>query len=397
MSKRKLFFLLFILYCSIHLLGREYAIYYPVNDSLKIGITGAPFISYYSEVGFGLGLSIISYEKSIKKRDFYKQDFFLRLSADITEEGEFELSIKNSTPIRKYKQNLTSLLEYKKRTIKYYGKDQNPSNKEEINFFPTIYKFICNWERQIVPRIRLGIVCDISGYKNFVNKNLNNIDQSIITNEIYKETVSLSTPFSISKNSDFYLTQYLYDKTSFFRVVGLGPSILYNSKEPNNFPLKGFYYHNHVLFYNKLIYSDYNFITINQDIQYYISWNSHTIASQIISQNTFKDCPLDYYPSQGGSTFMRGLKINRFIDDHLFGIQSEYRSPIFFWRLSMVGFTSTAISYKSMDDFYISNVNVTYGFGGRFALDKSERINARVDIGFSKEGYQLYLKFGEAF
>jgi hypothetical protein len=166
---------------------------------------------------------------------------------------------------------------------------------------------------------------------------------------------------------------------------------------PNNFPENGFLYKNQVLFYDKKINSDKKFIILNQEIHYFRSVQNHIIANQIIANNTFNDRPYHYLPEQGGSNIMRGLRTGRYIDNHFLGAQTEYRSPYIFWRVSGVCFVASGLSYKGINDFHSKNINLTGGFGVRFALDKSERINLRGDIGYSKEGYQIYLKFGEAF
>ena len=364
----KYFVFAVIILLSFSLYAKEYALYYTINDSLKIGLTGTPYFSYTSESGLGLGLTFILYERSDTKTQVYGQDFNMRFGGDMTMDGEYEMSIRTSIPLRKYQQRIRLDTEYKKKSREYNGIGGNTTNENPLSFLNEHYKFQGIWEKNLRKDVKIGIAWDYSGQKN------------IHENQNYKDNIEYPIGF---------------DK--FYRTAGIGPLFIITTKNPNNFPTNGIYYENKLLFYDEKISSNYNFTIWMQEFQIFIPIDNHVIANQIISHNAFNNIPFHYYPQQGSSTMMRGYQSGRFLDEQFLGIQSEYRSPIIFSRISAVAFAASAISYKGISDFREQNIHFTGGFGFRFALDKKERVNARADIGFSEEGYQLYLKFGEAF
>ena len=366
MSKRKCFFLIFFIYLAAGASAIEYAIFYPINDSTQIGITGSPYASYMSESGLGAGLSLIFFEKSIMGKKSIQNDFNMRLTGEINADKKQEFAIKGRLPLRKYHSKIALLAEYKKHDLEYWGIGGNTSQDSEVSFASEHYLFSGSIDHFLRQNISLGIAWDLSGY-----------DSTIDTAYPVDDLPSGATGFS--------------------RNIGFGGVISYSTKYPNNFPLQGVYYQNKLLYYEKAIASDFLFVTWQQDFQYFYPINRHVIASQILSFCTFRDRPFYYYPAQGGSSFMRGQQTDRYKDKQLLGAQTEYRSPIIFWRVSAVCYGATAISYQGLGDFVSENFHFTGGGGLRFALDKEERVNIRADLGFSREGYQIYLKFGEAF
>ena len=231
------------------------------------------------------------------------------------------------------------------------------------------YKFLGNWEKSLPRNTKIGIAWDFSGQEN--------------------------KPGGEIDNGNVYC--YPLGFTGFYRTAGIGPLFIITTKNPDNFPTNGIYFESKLLFYDQKIGSDFNFTTWSEELQLFFPINTHVIANQILYHNTFHEIPFHYYPQQGSSTMMRGYTSGRFLEKQFLGIQSEYRSPIIFKRISAVTFVSSAMSYRTITEARKEYIHFTGGLGFRLALDRKERINARADIGFSKDGYQMYLKFGEAF
>ena len=371
-----------ILFLPFCVQAQEYALYYTVNDSLKIGIMGAPYGSYSSEFGISFGLSAHIFEKNLSQNIYAGQDFWMRIDGEYSLINEKGLTFEGRLPFRKIKQLLSYELTYKSLPRTYHGIGGNTDKKNEYHYTKEYYRFAGNWTRAITGSAHLGMAWDLSSYQN------TDLD-SLIS---YPKIEGFDNPY---------------------KAISIGPVFIYNTKTPNNFPSSGSYYKNEILFYNKALSSDYDFVTWKQEFQYFYRLfeagrinasptenrpkQDHILATQIISQNTFGEVPFHYLPEQGGASLMRGLSTGRHIDKQYLAAQTEYRSPFIFWRVSAVSFLATGISYKDLNDIKIHNLNFTGGFGLRFALDKQERVNARADIGFSKDGMQIYLKFGESF
>jgi len=347
---------------AINTFATEYAIFFPVNDSIRIGLTGMPYAAYSSEIGIELGLNVLLFERNASANVVPGQDFRMRLNIDYTVNDDRSISLTSSIPIRKHNQKVDFMLKYEKNQNDFYGIGTNTSSDIVTTYYREQYRFTGNWLKLLSLNHSAGLAWDISGFENsdFIHQNIRGFDH-------------------------------------FYRAMGLGLVYVYNSKMPNNFPIEGTYYRNQIIFYDRAFISDFNFITLNQEFHYFFPLRSHVVANQIVSNNTFGNRPFHYYATQGSSTLMRGLKTNRFTERHFLGSQTEYRSPIFFWRVSGVCFVATGLSYGEVDDFAFRSVNVAGGFGFRFALDKEERVNLRADVGVSREGFEVYFKFGEAF
>ena len=108
------------------------------------------------------------------------------------------------------------------------------------------------------------------------------------------------------------------------------------------------------------------------------------------------DPPFYRLPSIGGISMMRGLFEGRFRDKTMAAAQVEYRFPI--WKI--VGgalFAGLGEVAERPADLSPSDLQFTGGLGLRVTLDPKERINLRIDLGFSKYGAFPIVVITEAF
>jgi len=96
----------------------------------------------------------------------------------------------------------------------------------------------------------------------------------------------------------------------------------------------------------------------------------------------------------GGSDSLRGYSNFRFRDKNLFLMSAEYR-----WEpapaVELVLFYDTGKVFPDRSDFDFSDLNKGYGFGLRFKTEHN--VPMRLDIGHSKEGTNIYLKWAASF
>jgi len=113
---------------------------------------------------------------------------------------------------------------------------------------------------------------------------------------------------------------------------------------------------------------------------------------------TFHDSrePVPFYmqPSLGGSDDLRGFRPYRFRDDNLFLMNGEYRWEIFS-GLDMALFADAGKVFAHRSDWDLHNLESDAGFGFRF--NARNRTFLRLDVGFSHEGFQVWVKFGNIF
>jgi outer membrane protein assembly factor BamA len=184
-----------------------------------------------------------------------------------------------------------------------------------------------------------------------------------------------------------------------YKVSGLGLSFTYDTRNDAFAPSKGTFaqlYFNH---FNPLFGSDYNYTNIVIDYRkYFTIYKKQVLALQAYSfNNVGSEVPLRSIATLGGSGSMRGYYDGRYRDKEQLVFQAEYRVPIF-KRFGAVGFFSCGDVSNTMFNYTFADLKYSGGGGLRFALNKSEKLNLRLDYGFGQKGNSgLYFQLGEAF
>lgn len=122
------------------------------------------------------------------------------------------------------------------------------------------------------------------------------------------------------------------------------------------------------------------------------------IALRGRSVQTFKGNanPLPFYmqPMLGGSDDLRGYRPFRFRGDNSLVLNAEYRWEVFS-GLDMALFADAGKVYMRKSTFNLDNLASDVGFGFRFNARNTTFL--RIDVGFSREGYQVSVKFNDLF
>jgi len=118
------------------------------------------------------------------------------------------------------------------------------------------------------------------------------------------------------------------------------------------------------------------------------------------------DLPFWALPSLGGSETLRGYIANRFTDRALWHASSEYRFWIFprgfslndsirVERLGMALFYDVGTVAPALDELTSAKTHDSYGLSFRFTLERLALF--RADVGFSTEGTNVVVGFGNSF
>jgi outer membrane protein assembly factor BamA len=184
-----------------------------------------------------------------------------------------------------------------------------------------------------------------------------------------------------------------------YKVSGLGLSLTYDNRNNAFAPDNGNFiqlYFNH---FSKTLGSDFVYTNIVLDARKFIRlYKQQVLALQLFSfTNTGQSVPLRSLASFGGNNSMRGYYDGRFRDKQQMTFQAEYRFPIY-KRFGMVAFGGIGDVAHDYADFSIQTLKYSFGSGLRFALNRKEKLNLRIDYGIAKGGNSgLYLELGEAF
>jgi Omp85 superfamily domain len=95
----------------------------------------------------------------------------------------------------------------------------------------------------------------------------------------------------------------------------------------------------------------------------------------------------------GSDTDLRGYARYRFYDENLLSMNAEYRWEIG-TKFDIAIFVDAGNVFHRPGDVSLSDLKTSEGFG--FRVKSQQRVFARFDVGFSKEGVQLWFKFGKA-
>jgi len=178
---------------------------------------------------------------------------------------------------------------------------------------------------------------------------------------------------------------------------GLGPVITWDTRDNLFAPSKGSWYKAWAWFYGEWMGSDFNYDYYGLDLRHYLSVSRESVlALQGFFALTSGEVPFYEYPTP----LMRGLYENVFVDKNAVAVRAEYRFPIKIfggerWGGALFGAVGDAFpDATSTEDI---DLKVAGGAGLRFALNKAEKINLRLDIGVSRYGIFPYIMLQEAF
>ena len=143
--------------------------------------------------------------------------------------------------------------------------------------------------------------------------------------------------------------------------------------------------------------STFGFVNLNGTFQQY--WQirpKHILAWQSKARFTFGNVPFLDLSTLGNDNILRGYPKNRYMDNHFFGTQLEYRFPLF-WRFGGVTFAGVGDVMGQHSVLSVNNLKYSIGAGLRFIVNPAERLNVRLDYGYGREGGYFYFMVAEAF
>jgi outer membrane protein assembly factor BamA len=107
-----------------------------------------------------------------------------------------------------------------------------------------------------------------------------------------------------------------------------------------------------------------------------------------------QEIPFFMQPALGGADDLRGFRDERFRDRNMLVLNAEYRWEAFA-GLDLALFADAGQVAARPSDIRFSNLRTAYGLGFRF--NTSKNVVLRTDVGFSKEGPRVFVKFSHVF
>ncbi len=133
--------------------------------------------------------------------------------------------------------------------------------------------------------------------------------------------------------------------------------------------------------------------------QYFPMFNKRrVIALRVNTQMSYtadgQSVPFYMQPTLGGSDDLRGFRSYRFYDDNQIVANAEYRWETFSGLDAALFFDAGKVAPKR-SEINFHDLKTTVGFGLRFNVRNN--VFLRIDVGFSREGTQVWLKFKNPF
>jgi len=182
--------------------------------------------------------------------------------------------------------------------------------------------------------------------------------------------------------------------------VGAEVAMLYDSRSNILNAQDGWYFEFTYGLYGEVLGGTNAFNLTRFDLRHYMDAsknNNDIIAFQCVGRFSRGHLPFSEFSFFGGSEIMRGYQEGRYVDRDLLATQVEYRKNFKESRWGLVGFAGIGDVSNTIDGFQLKTIKPNYGLGARFMLDKKERLNLRLDVGFGKGTNGIYLGVAEAF
>lgn len=130
--------------------------------------------------------------------------------------------------------------------------------------------------------------------------------------------------------------------------------------------------------------------------KYFPLGKKSALATQINYESTYGDVPFQTKAYLGGGERMRGFFRGRYIEDHMYVVQAEYRNR-FAQRWILAAFGAIG-EVASLPKYFMDDVKYSVGGGIRYQIVKSNPTLLRLDVGFGKGGNSgFYFGVNEAF
>ncbi|HEY0274388.1 MAG TPA: BamA/TamA family outer membrane protein [Chitinophaga sp.] len=183
-----------------------------------------------------------------------------------------------------------------------------------------------------------------------------------------------------------------------YLISGAGLSVTFDNRNNAFAPDKGYFAQAFFNHFDKAFGSDYNYTNVVIDLRLFKKiYHDQVLAVQAYDFSNFGTVPLRSLASFGGSNSMRGYYDGRYRDNNQLVLQAEYRVPVI-GRFGAVGFAGVGDVAHTVVDYALNSLKYSFGGGLRFALDKKEKLNLRVDYGIAQGNNNgLYFQLGEAF
>lgn len=142
--------------------------------------------------------------------------------------------------------------------------------------------------------------------------------------------------------------------------------------------------------------SDFDYENLSVRIAHFIPIKQFTLGFDLFVGSKYGETPFFDMYYVGTPKTGRGISDRRYQDRCSYAFQSEFRFPVY-KRFGGVVFTTLNTVSREFMNFNDSSWIPTFGTGMRYTVNERDKNQVRVDIGFYKEGFNIYATSANAF
>ncbi len=261
--------------------------------------------------------------------------------------------------------------------IDYYGPGPDSSERGRSGFHLEDTSFEVQPGIKPIPHLRLGGLAEY--YLANVSRGEDN--RFVSTDRIFTEQTTPGIQFQ-----------------SYF-LAG-GGFAQYDWRDNPGGPRRGGNYLGSFTSYSDTRWGRYSFDRVRLEAQQYFSlFNQRRVIAlrariEATDPHSGQAVPFYLQPTLGGSEDLRGFRPFRFYDNNSVLAQAEYRWEVFS-GLDMALFADAGRVFHNWRQMNFRDPEIDGGFGFRFNVRND--VFMRIDTGFSREGFQVWLKFNNVF
>ncbi|MFN0166275.1 MAG: BamA/TamA family outer membrane protein [Bryobacteraceae bacterium] len=341
------------------------------NLTSSLGGLGVRFGGLRTGQGFALG-------PQFKRYGLLEGRLVFRTSAAGSPSGAYMFDVQATVPHlagrRAFLDVLSTYGNYPR--MDYYGQGPDSRKGGRSHFRLEENRHDLTVGMRAAPHLYAGFSAGYLG----INVGRGNRDEVARTEDLYKEsnTPGLQTQTDFLRGGVFLRVDYRDDP------LGARSGGMYTARFNVN---------------NDMSVGRYDFRTLDLEArQYFPFFNKRRVialagAATFSYANGTSVVPFYLQPTLGGSDDLRGFRTYRFYGNNLLVVNAEYRWETFSGMDAALFFDAGKVArLRSQVNFH--NLETSAGFGLRF--NARNRTFLRIDVGFSREGFQVWTKFGAA-
>ena len=289
-----------------------------------------------------------------------------------TQKKQFKINVETDLMFHNNQHNLKSRVTYSSFPLLYFGVGNDTKKEDAVTVLYERLEFTGSYLYMFKPKFYAGLSYTYS-------------------NSFKVEYFDEEETSPIKDNYDVTVNQGL--------TSGGGLLFIYEGRDNRLNAFKGAYVNVEYDFNTQWLGTEFEYQRLLIDVRKYftlIDSNKLILATQLVGEFVTNGANIQELPSLGGPKGVRGVYYGRFRDLTSVALNAEFRFPLF-WIFGATVFGGMGQVAPNLGNFAFNRNHYTYGGGLRLMISSKNRVNLRLDFGFSGDDNSFVLGFSEAF